>query len=34
MVLVTGHPFSVGWVPVEVKCGAKADHAPMDALAQ
>lgn len=34
MVVVTGHPFSVGWVPVEVKCGAKADQAPMDALAQ
>jgi hypothetical protein len=34
MVLVTGHPFSVGWVPVEVKCGAKADQVQMDTLAQ
>lgn len=26
MVVVKGHPFSVGWVPVTVNCGAKADH--------
>ena len=34
MVVVTGHAFSVGWVPVEVKCGAKADQDQMDTLAQ
>jgi hypothetical protein len=34
MVLVTGHPFSVGWVPVEVKCGAKADQVQVDSLTQ
>ena len=34
MVLVTGHPFSVGWVPVDVKCGAKADQVQMDAITQ
>jgi hypothetical protein len=34
MVIVKGHPFSVGWVPVEVNCGVKADQVQMDTLTQ
>lgn len=34
MVVVKGHPFSVGWVPVEVNCGVKADQVQADALVQ
>jgi hypothetical protein len=34
MVIVKGHPFSVGWVPVEVNCGVKADQDQVETLTQ